>query len=122
MQDTVEGASKELCLTEMFPSGRSLAQQLVDPARPGDFNQAAMELGAMVCTPQQPQCSQCPVQSLCRAHRRVSHLGKGQRGPRGCPVPRDFLPCACQVEREQLPASQSLPGSLDVEECGECWF
>ncbi|XP_045440722.1 adenine DNA glycosylase isoform X3 [Pipistrellus kuhlii] len=76
----------------------SLAQQLVDPARPGDFNQAAMELGAMVCTPQHPQCSQCPVQSLCRARRRV--------------------------EREQLPASQSLPGSPDVEECapgtGQC--
>ncbi|KAK1340129.1 hypothetical protein QTO34_018693 [Cnephaeus nilssonii] len=90
----------------------SLAQQLVDPARPGDFNQAAMELGAIVCTPQHPHCSQCPVQSLCRAHQRVSHLGKGQRGPRECPVLCDFLPYACQVEREQLPASQSLPGSL----------
>ncbi|XP_038965136.1 adenine DNA glycosylase isoform X8 [Rattus norvegicus] len=49
-----------------------LAQQLVDPARPGDFNQAAMELGATVCTPQRPLCSHCPVQSLCRAHQRVS--------------------------------------------------
>ncbi|KAK2106644.1 hypothetical protein P7K49_016158 [Saguinus oedipus] len=48
----------------------SLAQQLVDPARPGDFNQAAMELGATVCTPQRPLCSQCPVQSLCRARQR----------------------------------------------------
>ncbi|XP_028369625.1 adenine DNA glycosylase isoform X2 [Phyllostomus discolor] len=69
----------------------SLAQQLVDPAWPGDFNQAAMELGATVCTPQHPLCSQCPVQSLCRAHQRV--------------------------EWKQLLASQSLPGSLDVEEC-----
>ncbi|XP_020012046.1 adenine DNA glycosylase [Castor canadensis] len=76
----------------------SLAQQLVDPARPGDFNQAAMELGATVCTPQRPLCSQCPVQNLCRAHQRVL--------------------------REQLSASQSLPGSPDVEECapntGQC--
>ncbi|XP_061040287.1 LOW QUALITY PROTEIN: adenine DNA glycosylase [Eubalaena glacialis] len=76
----------------------SLAQQLVEPARPGDFNQAAMELGATVCTPQRPLCSQCPVQSLCRAHQRV--------------------------EREQLSASRSLPGSRDVEECapntGQC--
>lgn len=29
----------------------SLADQLVDPERPGDFNQAVMELGATVCTP-----------------------------------------------------------------------
>ncbi|XP_049735083.1 adenine DNA glycosylase isoform X1 [Elephas maximus indicus] len=76
----------------------SLAQLLVDPARPGDFNQAAMELGATVCTPQRPLCSQCPVQSLC---------------------------WACQrVEQEQLSASQNLPHSLDVEECasntGQC--
>lgn len=70
---------KCLWLTAMFPR-RSLAQQLVDPARPGDFNQAAMELGATVCTPQRPRCSQCPVQSMCRAHQRVSHLGKGQVG------------------------------------------
>ncbi|KAM8789462.1 adenine DNA glycosylase isoform 1-T1 [Rhynchonycteris naso] len=75
-----------------------LAQQLVDPARPGDFNQAIMELGATVCTPQHPLCSQCPVQSLCQAHQRV--------------------------ERAQLVASQNLPGSPDVEECapntGQC--
>ncbi|XP_028690115.1 adenine DNA glycosylase isoform X18 [Macaca mulatta] len=75
-----------------------LAQQLVDPARPGDFNQAAMELGATVCTPQRPLCSQCPVQSLCRARQRV--------------------------EREQLLASRSLSGNPDVEECalntGQC--
>nr|XP_025847730.1 adenine DNA glycosylase isoform X2 [Vulpes vulpes] len=68
-----------------------LSQQLVDPARPGDFNQAAMELGALVCTPQHPRCSQCPVRSLCRAHQKV--------------------------ERGKLLASQSLPGSPDVEEC-----
>lgn len=58
--------------TEALLTFRKLAQQLVDPARPGDFNQAAMELGATVCTPQRPLCSHCPVQSLCRAHQRVS--------------------------------------------------
>ncbi|XP_006839763.1 PREDICTED: A/G-specific adenine DNA glycosylase isoform X2 [Chrysochloris asiatica] len=76
----------------------SLAQQLVDPARPGDFNQAAMELGATICTPQRPLCSQCPVQTLCWARQRV--------------------------EREELSVSGSLPHSPDVEECapntGQC--
>jgi len=35
--------------------------------RPGDFNQALMELGATVCTPRLPRCGDCPVASLCRA-------------------------------------------------------
>ncbi|XP_063612896.1 adenine DNA glycosylase-like [Penaeus indicus] len=48
----------------------SLADQLVDPERPGDFNQAVMELGATVCTPKTPSCSTCPLQSLCVAYRR----------------------------------------------------
>ncbi|XP_022066136.2 adenine DNA glycosylase isoform X2 [Acanthochromis polyacanthus] len=49
----------------------SLANMLVDPERPGDFNQVMMELGARVCTPKAPQCSQCPVQSHCRSYRKV---------------------------------------------------
>lgn len=35
-------------------------------ARPGDFNQALMELGAMVCTPASPGCDRCPVAADCR--------------------------------------------------------
>ncbi len=42
-----------------------LADQLVDPARPGDFNQALMELGATVCLPRNPQCLVCPLASDC---------------------------------------------------------
>lgn len=42
------------------------AQALLDPARPGDFNQAMMELGATVCVPRAPRCSVCPVSCFCR--------------------------------------------------------
>lgn len=45
-----------------------LAETLVDPDRPGDFNQAVMELGATVCSPRSPSCTDCPVRSLCAAH------------------------------------------------------
>lgn len=41
------------------------AQQILDPKRPGDFNQAIMELGAMVCVPGEPLCGQCPIGALC---------------------------------------------------------
>ena len=44
----------------------SAAQELIDEKRPGDFNQAMMELGATVCLPAQPLCSQCPVRRFCR--------------------------------------------------------
>lgn len=36
--------------------------------RPGDWNQALMELGATVCTPRNPECSGCPLVSGCKAH------------------------------------------------------
>ena len=42
-----------------------LAEALLSRTRPGDFNQAMMELGATVCLPRQPQCSLCPVFELC---------------------------------------------------------
>ncbi|PSR86260.1 Adenine DNA glycosylase [Actinidia chinensis var. chinensis] len=44
-----------------------LAGQLVDPSRPGDFNQSLMELGATICTLLNPNCSVCPVSNHCRA-------------------------------------------------------
>jgi A/G-specific adenine glycosylase len=44
----------------------TLAARLVDPARPGDFNQAMMELGATVCLPRNPQCLVCPVVADCK--------------------------------------------------------
>jgi len=40
----------------------------IDHDKPGDFNQAVMELGALVCKPKQPLCIQCPVHSGCFAH------------------------------------------------------
>ncbi len=42
------------------------AAELVDPARPGDFNQAMMELGATVCSPRNPQCLVCPLAAGCK--------------------------------------------------------
>ena len=41
------------------------ARELLSPRRPGDFNQAMMELGATVCLPRAPLCHQCPVFSWC---------------------------------------------------------
>jgi A/G-specific adenine glycosylase len=44
-----------------------LAAGLVPPRAPGEFNQALMELGALVCLPRGPRCSGCPLRARCRA-------------------------------------------------------
>jgi A/G-specific adenine glycosylase len=46
---------------------RMLAETLLDRKRPGEFNQALMELGATVCVPKQPLCGDCPVRPHCQA-------------------------------------------------------
>ncbi|MDO8526466.1 MAG: A/G-specific adenine glycosylase [Deltaproteobacteria bacterium] len=45
----------------------ALAAGLVSKSRPGDFNQALMELGALVCTPKDWKCGICPLKKECQA-------------------------------------------------------
>jgi A/G-specific adenine glycosylase len=47
----------------------SSAQELLAKHAPGDWNQALMELGETICTPQLPRCGLCPVSRWCNAHR-----------------------------------------------------
>ena len=46
---------------------QAAADALIDPEQPGTFNQAMMELGALICTPRSPSCADCPVQPACQA-------------------------------------------------------
>ena len=46
---------------------REQALRLMDQARPGDFNQALMGLGALICLPRRARCESCPAAELCRA-------------------------------------------------------
>jgi A/G-specific adenine glycosylase len=54
--------SEEAALAPQAKWFRDRAANLLDPQRPGDFNQSMMELGATVCLPQRPLCLHCPVQ------------------------------------------------------------
>ena len=47
---------------------RSPALKLISQERPGDYNQALMDLGAALCTPRNPVCARCPVTAHCRAY------------------------------------------------------
>ncbi|GAX84395.1 hypothetical protein CEUSTIGMA_g11817.t1 [Chlamydomonas eustigma] len=59
----------------------AMAQEILDHERPGCFNQAVMELGATVCRPMNPSCSECPVQQSCRAHSQLKTFLKARRIP-----------------------------------------
>ncbi|KAL4166960.1 hypothetical protein KRP22_012447 [Phytophthora ramorum] len=73
------------------------AKELVGECdRPGAFNQALMELGATVCTVQNPQCSDCPVKSVCLAYEEAKKL-----------KPKPESPVS-----PQLPAESSSPCSI----------
>jgi A/G-specific adenine glycosylase len=60
-----------LALERPLPAGRAALRQaaaaLAARRRPGDFAQALMDLGALVCTPRRPACLACPVRRWCRA-------------------------------------------------------
>ena len=60
------------------------AEVLVEGERPGDWNQALMELGATVCVPQNPLCLVCPVRGSCRAlaEGRVAELPRPKKPPK----------------------------------------
>lgn len=55
------------------------AEALLSRQRPGDFNQAMMELGATVCTPRRPKCEACPMVDFCVSRGELGKAGKGKR-------------------------------------------
>ena len=44
------------------------AATIVPKTRPGDFNQALMDIGSQICRPQEPDCTQCPLNTCCKAY------------------------------------------------------
>ena len=68
-----------------------LARRLVDPGRPGDWNQALMDLGATLCTPRRPECGLCPLSRWCGAH------SAGTEEDRPTPKSRPEVPKSTRV-------------------------
>ena len=60
----------------------ALAAGLTPQARPGDYAQAVMDLGATVCTPRNPACDRCPWAGRCRARARGIAADLPRRAPR----------------------------------------
>lgn len=73
---------------------QALADALLDPADPSSHNQAMMELGALVCSPRNPDCPACPIRYACAAFA----SGPPERYPRKSPrTPPKPVRAACGV-------------------------
>jgi len=98
---------------------RGTVEKWLDPRQPGVFNQALMELGATICLPRRPLCSQCPLRDRCRARQE----GTEDRLPvkSGAPQPERLETVLLLVRRgrrvllRQRPAlARRMPGFWDL--------
>ena len=71
-----------------------MAQQPAEA--PGDFNQALMELGALVCTPGQPDCAACPLQALCLGRQSGNPARLPQKAPKKARKKCEITLCLAQ--------------------------
>jgi len=88
-----------------------LAEILLPARNCGDFNQALMELGALVCLPVQPRCEKCPLRGICR---------RGRLPARRFPPLRQVTETALLIQRDgrvwlrQRPATGLLAGFWEL--------
>lgn len=71
-----------------------MAQQPAEA--PGDFNQALMELGALLCTPGQPDCAACPLQALCLGRQSGNPARLPQKTPKKARKKCELTLCLAQ--------------------------
>ncbi len=62
------GIEEDVRKTSVKKSIQQFADEIIPAKKPGDFNQAVMELGATVCTPKNPECGSCPLSTQCAAY------------------------------------------------------
>jgi len=96
-----------------------LAAALLPPGEAANFNEALMDLGATVCTPDSPRCGACPAASVCRAreHGQQHRLPRRRRKPA---VPHHTIVCGIisdgrgRVLIDQRPAEGLLGGLWEL--------
>jgi A/G-specific adenine glycosylase len=93
------------------------AERIVPRNHPGLFNQALMELGALVCTPESPDCRQCPVRTSCAALANGWQQEIPLRPPRASPTSVTEIAVAIERDSRYLmlkrPAGERWAGLWD---------
>lgn len=91
---------------------RDIAERLMDRQRPGEFNQALMELGALVCLPRKPDCGVCPLAEDCLAHRAGSEESYPVTTPRRASRRERWLVVVARRDESILLARRSSDEAL----------
>ncbi|WP_417910466.1 A/G-specific adenine glycosylase [Candidatus Electronema sp. PJ] len=107
LEDIAEPAKQAATKKQLL----QLCAELLPADDPRNFNQALMELGALLCTPKQPACRICPVQAYCQAFRQ----GTVQERPVSGPKPKKIdISMACGIIEDQgrLYIQQRLPDDV----------
>jgi A/G-specific adenine glycosylase len=92
----------------------SQAELWLDREAPADFNQAMMELGALVCLPVLPRCTECPLKSLCQSGRRglaAPMQKRPERTRESVELVMLIVECGRNVVLEKLPEDGFIPGA-----------
>nr|WP_235910349.1 A/G-specific adenine glycosylase [Deinococcus kurensis] len=98
---------------EPAPTPRWVQEQadaLLDPARPGAWNEAVMDLGATVCTPKRPQCGACPLSDWCGA--RASGQPGDYPAPKTRPAVQTVQAVAVLIGNAQRAVLERRDGAL----------
>ena len=98
---------------------RAAAEQLLDRDRPGDTNQALMELGALVCRPREPACERCPLRASCSAAASgdPGRFPPARRRPATIRVVRQLFVvhrAGCTLLFRRSPTASTLPGFWEL--------
>jgi A/G-specific adenine glycosylase len=90
---------------------KEFANEILSPTRPGDFNQAMMDFGSMVCTPKSPSCASCPLPTVCLARiNNTQHL-RPVKKPKKKAIDR-FLLFKVQLHEGKIGMIQQQKGSI----------
>jgi A/G-specific adenine glycosylase len=104
IQDPVESATTARAIKEY-------TNEILSKDRPGDFNQALMDLGSLICTPKSPTCLECPVMDVCLARVNNSQHLRPVKKPKKKAVNR-FLIFKVNMNQGKIQMVQQQKGSI----------
>lgn len=90
---------------------KEFANEILSKNRPGDFNQALMDLGSLICTPKSPACPECPLMEVCLARANNSQHLRPVKKPKKKAVNR-FLIFKIIVNQGKILMVQQQKGSI----------
>jgi len=89
-----------------------LVRAMIPSGRAGEFNQALMDLGAVICTPRRPSCPICPVRELCEARRAGKETELPVKGRAKAPRPVERVAAVLERDGQLLIVRRPQEGLL----------